>query len=191
MTHYIGIDTSTTATKAVVVDESGQVIAVGSSNYDFETPMPLWSEQDPGLWWTATQDAVRRALGLADITGDEVAAVGMTGQMHGLALLDEAGEPLRPALLWNDQRTQAECDEMRSIVGRHRLIEITGNDALTGFTAPKLLWVRHNEPDLYRRARHALLPKWAIAPTGLRPDPRPTANSASITGSPISSVKPR
>lgn len=159
MSHVLGIDTSTTATKAVVVDGAGSVVAVGSATYDYQTPRPLWSEQDPGLWWTATREAIRSALTQAELDGSSIEAVGLTGQMHGLALLDEAGDPIRPALLWNDQRTQAECDEMRAVVGRERLISITGNDALTGFTAPKVLWVRANEPESYARARHALLPK--------------------------------
>jgi xylulokinase len=119
----------------------------------------MWSEQHPDLWWDATGSAIGAALGEAQLTGTDVEAVGLTGQMHGLALLDATGTALRPALLWNDQRTGAECDEIRERVGRRRLIEITGNDALTGFTAPKLLWVRNHEPEAYERAAHALLPK--------------------------------
>ncbi len=159
MTYYLGIDTSTTATKALLIDAAGSVVAVGRSEYDFETPRPLWSEQSPHLWWDATVEAIEAALRTADIDGAAVGAVGLTGQMHGLVLLDEAGEALRPAILWNDQRTQAECDEIRELIGRHRLIEITGNDALTGFTAPKILWVRNNEPELFARTKHVLLPK--------------------------------
>lgn len=159
MTHVLGIDTSTTATKALIMDEEGNVLAVGRSEYGFETPYPLWSEQSPHLWWDATVEAIGSALRTAGIDGTEIAAVGLTGQMHGLVLLDEAGEVLRPSILWNDQRTQAECDEIRERIGRRRLIEVTGNDALTGFTAPKILWVRNHEPDVYARAAHVLLPK--------------------------------
>src|SRR5687767_15100226 len=121
--------------------------------------MPLWSEQDPQLWWDGAQSAIRAALNDAGIGGPDVAAVGLAGQMHGAVLLDDADRPIRPAILWNDQRTAAECDEIRRVVGPERLIEVTGNDALTGFTAPKLVWVRNNEPEVWRRIAHIGLPK--------------------------------
>jgi len=155
----LGIDVSTTATKAVLVDEGGAVIGIGSAEYDTSVPRPLWSEQDPALWWEGAVAAIGRALAAAGVAGDAVAAVGLTGQMHGAVLLDAADRPLRPAILWNDQRTAAECDEIRRLVGARRLIEVTGNDAMTGFTAPKLLWVRSNEPETWRRVAHVLLPK--------------------------------
>lgn len=159
MSFTIGLDVSTTATKAILVDDTGAVLGVAVSSYDYETPRPLWTEQDPHLWWGATVDAVRQVLADSGVVGSAVDAVGLTGQMHGSVLLDEHGEVVRPAILWNDQRTAAECDEIRRRVGRERLIEITGNDALTGFTAPKLLWVARNEPDNWARTRHVLLPK--------------------------------
>ncbi|HEX7172773.1 MAG TPA: xylulokinase [Candidatus Limnocylindria bacterium] len=159
MTLVLGIDVSTTATKAVLVDEGGAVIGIGSAEYDTSVPRPLWSEQDPALWWDAAMVAIGRALAAAGVGGEAVAAVGLTGQMHGAVLLDAADRPIRPAILWNDQRTAAECDEIRRRVGADRLIEVTGNDALTGFTAPKLLWVRANEPDVWDRVAHLLLPK--------------------------------
>ena len=159
MTYFIGIDSSTTATKALLMDDRGAVVAIGRSEYDFETPRPLWSEQSPHLWWDATVIAIREAIAQAGIDGDAVAGIGLTGQMHGLVLLDNDGEVLRPSILWNDQRTQAECDEIRARVGPEKLIAITGNDALTGFTAPKILWVRNNEPDVFARVSHVLLPK--------------------------------
>jgi xylulokinase len=159
MTYFLGIDVSTTATKALLIDETGDVAAMATTAYPFETPRPLWSEQHPRLWWDGATRSVRQALQQAGIRGSQVGAVGLTGQMHGLVLLDEAGEVLRPAILWNDQRTAAECDEIRRLIGKERLIQITGNDALTGFTAPKILWVKHNEPQLYRQTRHMLLPK--------------------------------
>ena len=159
MTYFIGIDSSTTATKALLMDDQGAVVAIGRSEYDFETPRPLWSEQSPHLWWDATVIAIREAIARAGIDGDAVAGIGLTGQMHGLVLLDDDGEVLRPSILWNDQRTQAECDEIRARVGPEKLIAITGNDALTGFTAPKILWVRNNEPDVFARVSHVLLPK--------------------------------
>ncbi len=157
--YVVGIDVSTTATKAVLVDETGRVAAVGVSEYGFDTPRPGWSEQDPALWWAATRHAVGSALDDAQVPGDAVRAVGLTGQMHGSVLLDSAGEVVRPVLLWNDQRTAAECDEIRRLVGTQRLVQLTGNDALTGFTAPKLLWVRRHEPGEWSRVSHVLLPK--------------------------------
>jgi xylulokinase len=159
MRHVLGIDVSTTATKAVLVDESGRVAAVGVAEYGFESPRPLWSEQDPRLWWDAAQIAIRQAISAAGVDARDVVAVGLTGQMHGLVVLNEADEVLRPAILWNDQRTSAECDLIRAAVGPERLIEITGNDAVTGLTAPKLVWIRDHEPDTWSRIRHVLLPK--------------------------------
>ena len=159
MAPVLGLDVSTTATKAIVVDEAGAVRGIGSAEYDYDVPRPLWSEQDPVLWWNATQAATRRAMAAAGIGAGEVAAVGLTGQMHGAVLLDAHDEPLRPAILWNDGRSAAQCDLIRDLVGADRLIELTGNDALTGFTAPKLLWVREHEPTTWERVAHVLLPK--------------------------------
>ncbi|MCA9975560.1 MAG: xylulokinase, partial [Anaerolineales bacterium] len=135
MNYFIGIDSSTTATKALLMAADGQVVGVASSSYDYETPQPLWSEQRPELWWTATANSIRQLLADTGIDPAAVKGIGLTGQMHGLVLLDKDGQVLRPALLWNDQRTGAECDEMRAKIGKQRLIDITGNDALTGFTA--------------------------------------------------------
>ena len=157
--HVLGIDVSTTATKAVLIAEDGSVAGVGVAEYDYDTPHPSWSEQDPALWWDGAITAIRAVLDKTGLTGEDVAAVGLTGQMHGLVLLDGAGSVLRPAILWNDQRTAHECDEIREAVGARRLIDITGNDALTGFTAPKLVWVRDHEPEIWARAEHVLLPK--------------------------------
>jgi xylulokinase len=159
MRYVLGIDTSTTATKAVLLAEDGSVAGIGSSEYGYEVPQPLWSEQSPSLWWEGTIAAIRSVLASTGTSGDEVAAIGLTGQMHGLVLLDDADEVLRPAILWNDQRTAAECDAIRAAVGPERLISITGNDALTGFTAPKLIWVRDHEPEVWARIAHVLLPK--------------------------------
>lgn len=159
MHYFIGIDSSTTATKALLMAADGQVIGVASSSYDYETPQPLWSEQRPELWWTATVNSIRQMLADSGVAPTAVKGIGLTGQMHGLVLLDKNGAVLRPAILWNDQRTGAECDEMRAKVGRQRLIAITGNDALTGFTAPKILWVRNNEPEIYGQIAQILLPK--------------------------------
>lgn len=159
MSYYLGIDSSTTATKALLMDAQGTVVAVASSEYTFETPQPLWSEQDPALWWQATQESIRAVLAKTGVVGDQVQGIGLTGQMHGLVLLDKDGQVLRPALLWNDQRTGSQCDTIRARLGKDNLIRITGNDALTGFTAPKILWVQEQEPAIYARVAHILLPK--------------------------------
>lgn len=155
----MGLDISTTGAKALLIDQDGQVIASATAPLTLTTPRPLWSEQDPNQWWNGIADSIRQALSAAHVSGSEVAAVGLTGQMHGLVLLDESGDVLRPAILWNDQRTGSQCDRMRERLGKERLIQITGNDALTGFTAPKILWVQENEPDIFARTRHILLPK--------------------------------
>ena len=159
MSLVLGLDVSTTATKAVLLDAEGGVRAVGASEYAYETPRPLWSEQDPALWWQATVAAIGDALAAAGVEGDAVEVIGLTGQMHGLVALDSKDRVLRPAILWNDQRTAAECDLIRELVGRERLIAVTGNDALPGFTAPKLLWVQRNEPEVWSEIAHVLLPK--------------------------------
>ncbi|HEX2470230.1 MAG TPA: xylulokinase [Candidatus Limnocylindrales bacterium] len=159
MAYVIGIDASTTATKAVLVDAAGQVAAIGTSEYGFDVPQPGWTEQSPELWWDGAVAAIRQVLASTGVRGDDVAAVGLTGQMHGLVLLDATDTVLRPAILWNDQRTAHACEEIRETVGAERLIEITGNTALTGFTAPKLVWVRDHEPDVWSRVAHVLLPK--------------------------------
>jgi xylulokinase len=155
----IGLDVSTTATKALLVDGTGSVVATASSSYDYAVPHPMWSEQDPHIWWAGTIAAVNELLAKSEVSSSDIGGIGLTGQMHGSVLLDAAGEVVRPAILWNDQRTEEECDEIRSRVGRERLIHITGNDALTGFTAPKLLWVMNNEPRNWERVSTILLPK--------------------------------
>jgi len=159
VTYFVGIDTSTTATKALLMDAGGRGVAVASSEYGYDTPRPLWTEQHPDLWWQATVASLRQVLAQAQVDPADVKGVGLTGQMHGLVLLDAAGEVLRPAILWNDQRTAAECDEIREKLGKARFIQITGNDALTGFTAPKVLWVKNHEPEVFARVCQILLPK--------------------------------
>src|ERR1700752_456111 len=159
MAYFLGIDTSTTSSKVLLIDEQGNVIAVASNPHTLQTPRPLWSEQNPLEWWEAVSASIRSVLEKAGIGGERIAAVGLTGQMHGLVLLDEAGSVLRPAILWNDQRTQSQCDEIHARIGKEKFIQITGNVALTGFTAPKILWVKENEPDVFAKAKHVLLPK--------------------------------
>lgn len=159
MNYFLGIDTSTTSSKALLIDSQGEVIAVASSPHTLQTPKPLWSEQDPLEWWVAVSASIKSVLEKAGIGGEKVAAIGLTGQMHGLVLLDEAGNVLRPAILWNDQRTQSQCDEIHRRIGKEKFIQITGNVALTGFTAPKILWVQENDPEVFAKAKHVLLPK--------------------------------
>jgi xylulokinase len=160
MTKYLlGIDVSTTATKALLIDETGNVVAVAATEYPFETPHPLWSEQDASLFWNGTVQSIRGVLEKSRVDAKNIVAVGLTGQMHGATLLDAHGEPLRPCILWNDQRTQKQCDDITARVGKERVLQLTGNPVLTGFTAPKILWVCENESDVYRRVAHILLPK--------------------------------
>lgn len=155
----LGIDVSTTASKALLLDESGQVRGIASSAHTLSTPRPLWSEQDPEQWWSATISAIREVLANAGVDGSMIRSIGLTGQMHGLVLLDAAGEVIRPAILWNDQRSSEQCDWIRDRLGLDELVRITGNDAFPGFTAPKLLWVRDHEPEAYARIAQVLLPK--------------------------------
>lgn len=159
MSYFIGIDSSTTATKALLCDEKGVVVGTAASAYAFATPRPLWSEQEPDLWWQATVHSIQQVLHDTGVNPVEVKGIGLTGQMHGLVLLDDQGHVLRPAILWNDQRTGAECDEIRHVLGKQKFIQISGNDALTGFTAPKILWVKNNEPEIFAKITQILLPK--------------------------------
>jgi xylulokinase len=159
MPYLLGIDVSTTGVKALLINQDGQVAGSANTEQPLSTPQPLWSEQDPAHWWAGTISSIRQVLKETGIPADAVQGIGLTGQMHGLTLLDENCAVLRPAILWNDQRTGAQCDEIRARLGKPHLIEITGNDALTGFTAPKILWVQENEPEVYQKTRHVLLPK--------------------------------
>jgi len=156
-TKLLGIDVSTTGVKALVIDRDGAISDSFTSPLHLSNPQPLWSEQKPNDWWQAAVNSIQHVV--RENAGGDIAAIGLTGQMHGLVLLDEAGEVLRPSILWNDQRCAAECDEIRARLGKERLIQISGNDALTGFTAPKIVWVRNHEREVYDRARHVLLPK--------------------------------
>jgi xylulokinase len=155
MTALFGIDVGTTATKGVAIQPDGTVAARAEAEYPLSTPRPGWSEQDPEDWWQATETVLAQLTKAAG----EPAGIGLSGQMHGLVALDDDNQVLRPAILWNDQRTQAECEEIERTIGLERLIGLTGNRALTGFTAPKLLWLQHHEPDIYRRIARIALPK--------------------------------
>jgi xylulokinase len=160
MSVTLGIDIGTTGTRTLAIGDHGKVLTSASAEYPCAHPKHGWSEQDPEHWWNATVATVRDVLSNASLKPADVAAVGLTGQMHGSVFLDEAGNVIRPALLWNDQRTALECEEIeRRAGGREALVRLVGNPALTGFTAPKLLWVRANESKNWDRVRQVLLPK--------------------------------
>jgi len=156
----LGIDIGTSGTKTLAIDGTGKILASASAEYPCDHPRPGWSEQDPELWWQATRQTVRAVLEKGGLKPADVAGVGLSGQMHGSVFLDADGRVIRPALLWNDQRTAAECAEIEEKAGgREALIRMVANPALTGFTAPKLLWVRRHEPANWDRVRQVLLPK--------------------------------
>lgn len=159
MAYLLGLDISTTSSKALLINHKGEVLGSASSPHLHSSPKPMWSEQDPLDWWNAVIHSIQDVIVQTKIQAIDIIAIGLTGQMHGLVLLDENGEVLRPAILWNDQRCQVQCDEIHERVGKNRFIQICGNAALTGFTAPKILWVAENEPDVYDKVRHVLLPK--------------------------------
>jgi xylulokinase len=153
MSNLVGLDIGTTGVKALAVSPEGEVLSRIEEAYPLSTPQPGWAEQDPENWWRAAESA------LAGLAAADLAGIGLAGQMHGLVVLDERERVLRPAILWNDQRTAAECVEIEERLGLRRLVELTGNRALPGFTAPKLLWLRRHEPEVYERIAHVLLPK--------------------------------
>jgi xylulokinase len=162
MEYTLGIDLGTTGVKVLLVSDRGDVFASANGEYPLLTPKPYWTEQHPEQWWQATVSAVRTCLEKAgqSATGRvKVMAIGLSGQMHGSVFLDSKGEVLRPAILWNDQRTADQCQQITAVVGEQRLIELTSNRALAGFTAPKILWVRQNEPETCARISKILLPK--------------------------------
>jgi xylulokinase len=160
MSVTLGIDIGTSGTKALAVDRRGAILASALETYPCYFPKPLWSEQDPEDWWQATIRAVRKTMGKARIKPADVKAIGLSGQMHGSVFLDRNDRVIRRAILWNDQRTAAECAEMEDRVGgRANLIKLVANPALTGFTAPKILWLRNHEPRHFDKTRKVLLPK--------------------------------
>jgi xylulokinase len=153
MTALVGVDVGTTGVKALRLSPEGEVLARAEQDYPLSIPQPGWAEQDPEDWWRAAEAA------LAEVGAAEADGIGLTGQMHGLVVLDENEKVLRPAILWNDQRSAAECADIEARVGLRELVRLTGNRALPGFTAPKLLWLRRHEPESYERIAQVLLPK--------------------------------
>ncbi|HXO08000.1 MAG TPA: xylulokinase [Solirubrobacteraceae bacterium] len=151
----VGIDVGTSGVKGVAIDDDGAVLARAEAGYPFATPLPGWVEQDPEEWWRATESVLAQ---LHEAAGAPV-GIGLSGQMHGLVALDSADRVVRPSILWNDQRSAAQCDQIERTIGLERLVQLTGNRAIPGFTAPKMLWMRESEPDLWARVRRVMLPK--------------------------------
>lgn len=153
MARLVGLDVGTSSVKGLAIDDEGVVLAQAERSYPFATPRPGWAEQDPDLWWTAAEGV------LDEVGASACDGIGLAGQMHGLVVLGRDDRPLRAAILWNDGRTERQCEQIEALVGRGRLIELSGNRALAGFTAPKLLWLAENEPDVYARIERVMLPK--------------------------------
>ncbi|HEY1683283.1 MAG TPA: xylulokinase [Tepidisphaeraceae bacterium] len=160
MGYLLGIDIGTSGTKTLICDEKGKVLATAMAEHPISSPKPGWSEQNPQDWWTATIKATKTVIKKAKVKGADVKSVGLSGQMHGSVFLADGTKPLRPALLWNDQRTDEQCEQITAKAGgREALIDMVANPALTGFTAPKILWVRQHEPRTFEKTKHILLPK--------------------------------
>ncbi|QUI22400.1 xylulokinase [Vallitalea pronyensis] len=157
--YLLGIDIGTSGTKTVLFDTKGKQVASALEEYGMAQPKAGWAEQNPEDWWHAVANTIKQVIDASGIEPDQIKGIGLSGQMHGLVLLDEHNQVIRPSIIWCDQRTQKQCDDMTAIVGRDKLIEITGNPAITGFTASKILWVKDNEPKNYERVHHILLPK--------------------------------
>ena len=160
MSHYLGVDVGTSGTKTLLIDQAGKVLAEANADYPMHQPKPGWTEQSPEDWWNATVKTVREVVAKAGVSAADVKAIGISGQMHGSVFLDKHNQVIRPALLWNDQRTTAECEEITSLAGgRKALIKMVANPALTGFQAPKILWLRNREPKNFAKLAKVLLPK--------------------------------
>ncbi|MBQ8396138.1 MAG: xylulokinase, partial [Oscillospiraceae bacterium] len=159
MAYIIGVDIGTSGTKTVLFDEGGKVIASKTIEYPMYQPKNGYAEQDPADWANAAVNTIKAVMAISGVDKDDVKGIGLSGQMHGLVMLDKDNEVIRPSIIWCDQRTANEVEEMNQKLGREKLIEITANPALTGWTAAKILWVKNNEPENYERCRHILLPK--------------------------------
>lgn len=159
MKYLIGIDVGTSGTKSVLFDEKLNIVASDSKEYPLSQPNIGWAEQDPEDWSNAAFETIKNIVKKSKVSKEDIVAIGLAGQMHGLVMLDENNEVIRPAIIWADQRSGKECSEITELVGEKKLIDITANPALTGFTASKLLWVRNNEPENYKKCKKILLPK--------------------------------
>lgn len=159
MNYLLGIDIGTSSTKVLLLNEKGRIVDDRDKNYDFDQPRNGWTEQDPALWWNAVLELIPEIMVENKISADKVKGIGIAGQMHSLVMLDQDDKVLRKAILWNDQRTSKQVDEINQIVGAERHIHLTSNPPLTGFTSPKILWIRENEPEIYKKCCKILLPK--------------------------------
>ena len=159
MRYFIGIDVGTSGIKTIIIDEHGELIARVFKDIPLYTPHPNWAEQDPQDWWQATITTIREAISSANIDAASVAGIGLSGQMHSSVMLDENNEELRPSMLWCDTRTSEQCRWITETVGEENLVNWVSNPALEGFTAPKIIWVRDHEPEIYDKINHVLLPK--------------------------------
>ncbi|MGI6199471.1 MAG: xylulokinase [Christensenellales bacterium] len=157
--YLIGVDIGTSATKSVLFDLQGRPVASASVEYPMYQPQMGWAEQDPEDWWRGTWQSIKGVLDKSGVNPRDVKGIGLSGQMHGMVLLDKHQQVLRRSIIWCDQRTQAECDQITDILGRDRLIAITANPALTGFTASKVMWVKNHEPEIFAKIDKVLLPK--------------------------------
>jgi xylulokinase len=159
MNYFIGIDIGTTGAKAVLMNVNGVVISTATNEYPMFTPHPLWAEQNPDDWWKAAYRSIQNVVAQSKINASDVKGIGLTGQMHGLVTLGKGGKILYPCIMWNDQRTSNECKEITEKIGFNNLLSITGNQVLPGFTAPKIIWLRKNKPEVYSKINKVLLPK--------------------------------
>jgi xylulokinase len=159
MAYLLGIDIGTSGTKTVLFDELGNTIASALEEYPLYQPHIGWAEQDPEDWWQATAAGIRKVIDKSGVKADDISGIGLSGQMHGLVMLDAENKVLRRSIIWCDQRSTAECEQITSLIGAERLIEITANPALTGFTASKIMWVKNNEPEIFEKTKKILLPK--------------------------------
>lgn len=155
----LGLDVGTSSTKCALIDDEGRQLGVAENAYSFDSPQPGWAEQEPQSWWLAAVASIRQLIERTQIDPRLISGFGLTGQMHGLVLLDGAGQVLRPCILWNDQRSAPQCERLERELGFDRILALTGNRLLPGFTAPKIAWVQEHEPEIWSRTRHILLPK--------------------------------
>jgi xylulokinase len=158
---YVGVDLGTSSVKLLLMDEAGEIKSIVTREYPLYFPKPGWSEQNPEDWYTALVDGMKELT--KDCDKAQIEGISFSGQMHGMVILDENDKVIRPAILWNDGRTQAECDYLNNEIGREKISSYTANMALTGFTAPKLLWVRKHEPENFTKIKKVMLPKDYIA----------------------------
>lgn len=159
MRFLLGLDVGTTSTRTIIINENGKLVASSTSDYKLLTPKPGWAEQNPDDWWAASVKTIREVIKKSNISPEKISCIGLSGQMHGSVFLDSSGNVIRPAILWCDQRTYKQCENIYKIFGYDGFIKLSYNKALPGFTAPKILWLRQNEPENYKKVSKILLPK--------------------------------